>query len=162
MDLREVKERIANYLLDCYPTTARAHSKGMVTDEGTISVVDLRSHLFTVEICQQLDALKLLEMPEKERGILMTDVLTMVNTFLQDQRTEQYRGPTDLPDSYVERFALIPINNIQADEMLLYNTHAKMLSEMNFKAWERAMDKETRAAALQRMRDAILVYDPYN
>ena len=162
----EIKEALANWVLDSYPDVERAHARGIITPQGTTTTAEVKNQLFKYETLKTVeaseDAVRLLELDDKAKNVLLSDVFTIVTRFLDDQKTSKFKGPTELPESYLERFNFIPINNIQKDEVLLYNTHARILSELNFKAWERTLDKDEKAAALSRLRDSILVYDPYN
>lgn len=75
---------------------------------------------------------------------------------------EQSFNFSSLPETNLDFNGFIPLVDVKSDEMLLFNTEEKILSDLNIKTWERSVPPNLRNVCYDNLRHVVLGYDPYN
>ena len=152
-------ENLANYLLDNFDVT-KANENNIWIGGRIQSRKQFCESNMKMKLLQEASVLDVLDWTDMERVKFYKGVFDCVGTFLKDEALGRFKEG-NLPESELDRGNFIPLLDVRTDQLLMFNTPANQISEMTYKAWERKLTKDERVFITDKMRDALLVYDPY-
>lgn len=160
MDQDQIREVLSDFLLDNYNIN-RVNKTHLWIDNKQIGRKKFIDEELTAKTLQKANCAEILDLRRSDQDEYFRDVLDTIGTFIYDEAKSKFYDK-DIPEISIDRTALIPVLDLKTDEILLFNKKTQAISEMNFKAWERKLQKEEKGIVISTMRDALLVYDPYN
>lgn len=155
-----MQELMANYLLDHLKIT-RVSDRFVWQDKIKSTRKQFCDLNIKVKQLKESDCVDVLDYTRAEQDDFYKTVLDAVQGFLREEIDGKYDF-ADLPMVEMDRSKLIPVLDIKTDLIILFNSFTKAISEISYKAWERKIPNDEKEVINQKMRDALLEYDPYH
>ena len=154
------QEALANYLLDNINITRITNRYVWVGKERSTrkQFSDLSIKFKVLKAANCIDAL---DMTRSEQDDFYGHVLDLCQQFIRDDMEAKYVGGDTLPPAELDRSLLTPLLDIRNNNIILFNSRIKGISEIDYKAWEMKIPQEEKEMVYKRMKDVILDYDPY-
>jgi len=157
----ELLENLSNYFLDNFEMT-KVNSTFVYLEDGTKygrkQFLDENTRVADMD---KANCLAIADWKRSEQDLFFKKTLDNIAQHLRYKAFDKF-SDSDIPEVTINRMDLVPVLNLKDDTVVMFNKKTKAVSEVCFKAWERKLSKDERGVVGQTMRDALLVYDPYD